>query len=147
MPPTLDDMTIAPAAPPYTYLGIAQAMIGGVRVLASASPTFALALALVAAHVLECTLKAYLSRSGSDVAVRAPAVRHNLAALWAMAHADGLLVPNTPPSWVSMLSGLHNSPYYLRYSTGIHGMSSPAAEPMTSELSALIALVQGSLHQ
>lgn len=133
MPPTLDDIAIAPAAPPFTYLGVAQSMIVGVKVLANASPTPALALALVAAHVLECTLKAYLSRRGTDAAVRVQKVRHNLNALWEMAYADGLSIPQAPPSWLSTLSGLHNQPYYLRYSTGVHSIVSPSAEPMVSE--------------
>ena len=42
-------------------------MMPGVKILAEAEPTCAPALALVAAHVLECLLKAYLSRDGSDV--------------------------------------------------------------------------------
>ncbi len=146
MPPILEDVRIAPAAPPYTYLGIARNMIGGVKILADASPTSSLALSLVAAHVLECTLKAYLSRDGDDTVVRGPSVRHNLNALWGMAHADGLSIQQAPLDWIDSLSRLHNSPYYLRYSTGVHGILSPSAEPMTSELSRLITLVQNSLH-
>jgi hypothetical protein len=146
MPPILDDVRIAPAVPPYTYLGIAQSMIGGVKILADASPSSALALSLVAAHVLECTLKAYLSRDGDDTKLRAQSVRHNLNTLWGMAHADGLSIPQAPLNWVDNLSRLHDHPYYLRYSTGKHGILSPSAEPMSSELSSLITLVQNSLH-
>ena len=62
----LQPVTIEPAALSHTYFGVAQSMMPGVKVLAAASPTSALALALVAAHVLECLLKAYLSRDGSD---------------------------------------------------------------------------------
>ena len=142
---TLQPVTIAPAAPPHTYFGVAQSMMAGVKVLAAASPPPALALALVAAHVLECLLKAYLSRDGSDAALKSPDVRHDLNALWAMAFAQGLPVPEAPPSWVDCLSGLHKSPYYLRYSTGVHGIVSPGAEPMTSELAALLETVRGQL--
>jgi hypothetical protein len=142
---TLQPMTIAPAAPPHTYFGVAQSMMLGVKVLAAASPPPALALALVAAHVLECLLKAYLSREGSDDALRKTAVRHNLNRLWAMAFAQGLRVPESPPSWVDRLSGLHKWPYYLRYSTDVHGIVSPGAEPMTSGLAALLEIVRGQL--
>jgi len=138
--------TIAPAAPPHTYFGVAQSMMPGVKVLAAASPPSPLALALVAAHVLECLLKAYLSRNGSDAALKKSKVRHDLNALWAMAFAQGLRVPESPPSWADCLSGLHKDPYYLRYSKGVHGIVSPGAEPMTSELAALVEIVRGQLR-
>jgi len=120
-------------------------MMPGVKVLAVVSPPSPLALSLVAAHVLECLLKAYLSRNGSDAALRDPTVRHDLNALWAMAFAQGLRVPQSPPSWVDCLSGLHKWPYYVRYSTGVHGIVSPGAEPMTSELAALVGIVREQL--
>jgi len=142
---TLQPVTIAAAAPPHTYFGVAQSMMPGVKVLAAASPPPALALALVAAHVLECLLKAYLSRDGSDAVLKNPDVRHDLNALWGMAFAQGLRVPEVPPSWVDCLSGLHKWPYYLRYSAGVHGIVSPSAEPMTSELAALLEIVRGQL--
>jgi hypothetical protein len=138
------DMVVQPA-PPHTYLGVAQSMMPGVRILATASPSPALALDLVAAHVLECLLKAYLSRDGSDVGLRDPNVRHNLKALWEMAFAQGLRVPQSAPSWVDGLSGLHKNPYHLRYSAGVHGIVSPSAEPMTSELTALLEVVREQL--
>jgi hypothetical protein len=143
---TLQSATIAPAGPPHTYFGVAQSMMSGVKVLATASPPPALALALVAAHCLECVLKAYLSRDGSDAALRKPNVRHDLNTLWAMAFAQGLEVQESPSSWVDCLSGLHKRPYYLRYSTGVHGIVSPGAEPMTSELAALLEIVREKLR-
>jgi hypothetical protein len=120
-------------------------MMLGVRVLATASPSPALALDFVAAHVLECLLKAYLSRDGSDVGLRDPNVRHNLRTLWAMAFEQGLHIPQLAPSWVDCLSSLHKNPYYLRYSTGVHGIVSPTAEPMTSELTALVEVIREQL--
>ena len=136
---------MAPPAPPRTYLGVAESMMPGVNVLAATPTPSALALALLAAHVLECLLKAYLSRNGSDAPLKKPKVRHNLNALWAMASAQGLQVQKEPPSWVDRLSGLHNSPYYLRYSTGVHGIVTPGAEPMRSELAALLEMVRAQL--
>ena len=137
---------IEPAAPPHTYQGIAYAMLPGVRILAVASPLPALPLAMVSAHVLECTLKAYLSRSGDDRRLRDGDVRHNLNALWSLAHSDGLKIQSQPPQWVDCLSHLHDKPYYLRYSTGVHGIGTPAPEPMTTELAALVEQVQGQLR-
>ena len=120
-------------------------MLPGVRILADASPLPALPLAMISAHVLECILKAYLSRSGDDRRLRQSDVRHNLEALWSLARADGLNVQSQPPQWVAGLSQLHDSPYYLRYSTGVHGIVSPAPEPMATELAALIVQVQSQL--
>ena len=142
---TLGPVTIAPAGPPHTYFGVARGMMPGVHALSAAPLVSSLALALVAAHVLECLLKAYLSRGGSDASVRAPAVRHNLAALWEMAAADGLSIPPTPPHWAQRLSEVHGSPYYLRYSTGVHGIVLPGAEPMVTEMEALLECVQTRL--
>ena len=142
---TAQAASIAPAAPPHTYFGVAQSVMPGVKVLAAASPSPALALALVAAHVLECLLKAYLSRDGSDAALKNRDVRHDLEALWARAFAQGLRVPESPPDWVTCLSGLHKSPFYLRYSTGVHGIVSPGPEPMTSELEGLLEIVRAQL--
>ncbi len=139
-------ISVLPADPPHTYLGIAYAMFPAVRILADASPLPALPLAMVSAHVLECALKAYLSRSGDDRRLRKSDVRHNLEALWSLARTDGLNIQSQPPQWVTGLSQLHNSPYYLRYSTGVHGIVSPAPEPMATELAALIAQVQSQLQ-
>jgi len=134
--------------PPHTYLGVAHSMVRGIRALADASPVPGLALALVAGHVLECTLKAYLSRDGDDSAVKHdPKVRHNLARLWSMANTQGLRIPSEMPSWATTLNQGHDSPYYLRYSDGVHGIALPSAEPMASELQALLNLVQSVVTQ
>lgn len=138
------DDVILPAGPPHTYFGIARNMMLGVSVLAKEAPG-SLALPLVAAHVLECLLKAYLARSGSDAAVKKRQVRHNLNALWNMARADGLPIPEVP-HWVNTLSGVHDSPYFLRYSTGVHGLVTPGAEPMTSELRSLVGIVAQNIR-
>lgn len=143
---TLPSMRIEPAKPPHTYQGIAFAMLPGVRILANASPLPALPLAMVSAHILECTLKAYLSRAGDDKKVRAKGVRHNLNALWSLAHSDGLDIQSQPPQWVACLSLLHDFPYFLRYSTDVHGISTPAPEPMATELSLLVEQVQRQLR-
>lgn len=141
----LDDVTVVPSAPPHTYLGVANSMIRGVEILAQASPTSPLSLALVASHALECTLKAYLSRDGADARLRRSELRHNLTALWMLAQQEGLAVSAQPPQWVETLGHIHNSPYYLRYSTAIHALSTPRSEPMFSELQALLVLVRQAI--
>lgn len=105
-----------------------------------------MALSLLAAHTLECVLKAYLSKAlGSDELLKQRALRHNLVALWKLAAASGLPVAPEPPDWAACLGGLHDSPYYLRYSTGVHGIVSPAPQPMTTELRSLLDAVRKSL--
>lgn len=145
-PITLPPSTIAPAVPPYTYFGVAQSMLPGVKILALASPTSPLSLAFVAAHVLECLLKAYLSRDGSDAPLKKRDVCHDLNALWAMAFTQGLRIEQSPPHWVDRLSGLHKTPYHLRYSEGVHGIVLPSVDPMTSELAALLEIVRSQLR-
>ena len=66
MSTTLEGVGIKPAGPPDTYLGVVNGMLPGVAILAVAQPTVPIAFAFLAAHVLECALKAYLSRDGSD---------------------------------------------------------------------------------
>lgn len=140
------EFSLAPPRPPDTYLGVAYAMIGGVRDLSAANPCSLMALALVSSHVLECALKAYLSRDGDDRRVRKADVRHNLVRLWELSVAEGLGIEPNPPSWVVMLSRIHDKPFFLRYSTGVHGISLPGAQPMASKLSDVIDAVAASLR-
>ena len=140
------EFSLAPPRPPDTYLGVAYAMIGGVRGLAAANPCSSMALALVSSHVLECALKAYLSRDGDDRRVRKADVRHNLVRLWELSVAEGLGIEPNPPSWVVMLSRIHDKPFFLRYSTGVYGISLPGAQPMASELSDVIDAVAASMR-
>jgi alcohol dehydrogenase YqhD (iron-dependent ADH family) len=101
-----------------------------------------LGLPFVAAQVLENLLKAYISRGGSDAAVRDPKIHHDLSALWGMAAGQGLAIASSPPDWVDVLSGLHNRPFYLRYSTGVNGIVSPNAQTMATGLSELMTKVK-----
>ncbi|GAX59616.1 hypothetical protein SCALIN_C04_0104 [Candidatus Scalindua japonica] len=52
---------------------------------------------LIAAHSLECTLKAFLQHKGKKEELNNPKNRHNLRKLWNMAHNDGLNIPDEPP--------------------------------------------------
>ena len=132
--------------PPDTYVGIAAHLLPDVQFLAKASPPSGIGLPMLCAHALECALKAYLSRDGEDKHVRTNEVRHNLAKLWTMASVDGLKIPTTPPSWVGQLSDLHKGPdYYLRYSTKVNGIASPAPATMIDDLTELLELVRNQL--
>ena len=139
---------VAPATPPSTYIGVAENLLPGVRVLADTPDTRGTPLALVSAHVLECLLKAFLSKAlGSDAPLtKDPKLRHNLLALWSLAQQKGLALPAQPPSWVECLSGLHDHPFYLRYSTGVNVIISPASEPMASDLQQLLGVVKSAVQ-
>ena len=137
--------SIATARPPYTYFGVARSMMLSVTALASKQPVPVLAHALVSAHVLECLLKASITKGGAEEKVKQRDVRHNLKKLWAMAAAEGLGVPASPPNWVACLSAIHDSPYCLRYSTGVHGIVTPSVQLVTSELEGLLKEVEAHL--
>jgi hypothetical protein len=141
---TQESNTVAPPAPPYTYFGVAESLMPGVKPLVDALPSgSSAALALVCAHTLECLLKAYISRDGSKkAACKARGMRHDLKALWKEASKQGLGVPASPPDWADRLSSLHHQPYLLRYSEGIHGIVLPAAAPMAPELTTLLEVVR-----
>lgn len=140
----LDDVTIAKPSPPATYLGVAESMVRGVKLMAEHGGA-GLALPLAAAHTLECALKAFLSRDGQDARLKQPSLRHNLAELWTLSKSEGLPIDDAP-HWVTRLSEIHDKPYYLRYSTGIHGIVTPAPEPMATELCTLIETVRQGIH-
>jgi hypothetical protein len=142
---TLEPVTIAPAAPPHTYFGVANSMLPGAQILAASTPPSAIPLSFICAHTLECVLKAFLSRSGDDAHLKDPKLRHNLEELWLLAAAEGLSVANQPPGWVANLSNLHNSPYYPRYATGLHGIVLPEPQSMVSELTVLLDQVHTQL--
>jgi hypothetical protein len=142
---TLGDATIASAGPPHTYFGVAQELLPAITILANAAPS-PWAVALLCAHTLECLLKAYLSRSGTDTHLKHPQVRHNLGDLWRHAAIAGLSVHSNPPDWVERLGALHDTPYYLRYSTGVNGVVTPPPGLMASELAALFELVRTRLQ-
>ena len=134
---------IAPARPPNTYLGIAELLMPGLDALASSKSTVGVPLAFLAAHTLECLLKAYISTAaGSDAKVRKGRIKHDLHELWKLAVSKGLPVSASIPAWAENLSQLHGPPYFLRYSTGVHGLVTPAAQPMVSDLKALLEMVR-----
>ena len=133
--------------PPYTYLGIAGHLLSDINILAKASPPSGIGLPMLCAHALECMLKAYLSRQGDDKSVRTGKIRHDLGRLWTRASDEGLPITREPPNWVKQLSGIHDSPYYLRYSTNVNGIVSPAPIIMTAGLADLLELVRRQISQ
>ncbi len=119
----------------------------GVQLLAASGPELCVPLTLLAGQTLECLLKAYLSKQGTPESdLKQHAVRHNLVELWQRASQVGLPISAVPPQWVGCLSRLHNSPFYLRYPMGLNGLVLPGAQPMASELEALVEAVRQSVR-
>ena len=134
---------VSPPITTYTSFGVAENLMPGVKLLAFGPTSTSLALAFLCAHVLECLLKAFLSREGmSDSELKSQSIRHDLAKLWSEAVARGLDVSAAPPDWVTCLSRLHGPPYFLRYSTNVHVIVSPATQPMVSELEMLLEVIR-----
>ena len=133
--------SVGPVSPVQGYLASARGLLPGVQALGQTATGVAGARALVAAHVLECILKAYLSHRGvTENDLKDPKRRHNLELLWQEAAGRGLGIDVVPASWCVRLNELHNTPYHLRYPR-VHALVLPAAEPMTSELESIVGLV------
>lgn len=129
--------------PPHTYFGVARDLLPGIRRLLEPEPVSVFAIAMLLAHALECLLKAFLSRTGSDKRlVDDPKLRHNLVALWALAVAEGLPIDAVPPNWVAALSKLHAAPYLLRYATNVNVLVMPNLRLMADALDSIFLAVQ-----
>jgi hypothetical protein len=142
---TLGALEIGEARPPHTYLGVADSLTSTLTLVAAQPEPSAIAFCLLAAHQAECLLKAFLSRDGSDAKLKAPGLRHNLEALWLTAHSEGLELATPPPSWLLRLSQLHDNPYQLRYSTGVHGIVTPPVEEVAAGLRELSRVVKAAI--
>lgn len=137
--------TFLPMKVSQSYLAMARSHIEGVNVMAAANPTPSVSLALVAGFVAENALKAYLYRSGDDKRLKNPAVWHDLMKLRGLARNEGLPILEQPPPWFVNLGRLHNRPFDARYATGKHVITTPASEPMATELATLVELVAKNL--
>jgi len=141
------EIVALPAAPPFTYLGVANALIDGARALYAAEGNVHIALALVSSHALECLLKAYLSGVGlNEKELKAGNLRHNLKGLWKEANARGMEIDTEPPMWVNTLSSVHDAPYQLRYSLGVHGIALPPVIDVVNGLNDLLLKVKAHLN-
>jgi hypothetical protein len=50
------------------------------------------------------------------------------------------------PAWAETLSSLHAPPYRLRYLERVHGVVTPAAQPMVDEMEKIIEAVEEKLR-
>ncbi len=101
---------------------------------------------MLAAHALECTLKASLwHKEKKRIWTRKG--QHNLVTLWDIAYKKGLSIPQVPPDWVTILSSGHGPNFYFRYQKGrggiiVHGGQTPELISMRDALKNLIEMVE-----
>jgi hypothetical protein len=101
------------------YMIVARDLLQRVEALSNLPNVSPRGCALIAAHALECALKAFLWHKGKKKEIRAPHVQHNLVALWKMAYKEkGLSIPKVPPDWCTILSSGHGPNFYFRYQEG-----------------------------
>lgn len=136
------------------YMIVARELLQGVEALSTLPNISPRNCALIAAHALECTLKAFLWHKGKETDIRKRDVQHDLVALWNMAYKEGMSIPQVPPDWCTILSSGHGPNYYFRYQMGqktvsdgakktvVHGGQTPALIPMAAELKKLIEMVR-----
>lgn len=132
---------IARPTPHQSYMSVARAIAPATELIAREMSGAEIPLSLLAAHQAECLLKAFLARHGKDSHLRGQNLRHNLAALWTEAVLAGLQVPSIAPAWLERLSALHDRPYNLRYSSGLHGIVLPNPQAMAEGLRDLMLAV------
>ena len=128
------------------YMIVARDLLQGVEALSTLPNISSRSCALIAAHALECALKAFLWHKGKKKEIRAPDVQHDLVTLWNMAYKEGLSIPQVPPDWCTVLSSGHGPNFYFRYQEGqgktvVHGGQTPALIPMAVALKNLIEMV------
>lgn len=128
------------------YMIVARELLQGVEALSTLPNVSPRSCALIAAHALECALKAFLWHKGKKTEIQKHDVRHDLVALWNMAYKEGLSIAQVPPDWCTILSSGHGPNFYFRYQKGqgktvVHGGSTPALIPMAVELKKLIEMV------
>jgi hypothetical protein len=130
------------------YMIVARDLLQGVDALSTLPNVSPRGCALIAAHALECALKAFLWHMGKKRGIREYDVQHDLVALWNMAYKEkGLSIQRVPPDWVAILSSGHGPNFYFRYQEGegkivVHGGQTPALIPMVVELKKLIEMVE-----
>lgn len=153
---TLPSLQMVKPSQVDAYMVVARDLLQSVEVLSTVNNVSPRGCALIAAHALECLLKAFLSHKGKSSKYRENGFhqemnKHNLKALWKMAYDENTLnIIESPPDWVEILSVGHGPEFYFRYQEGknetiVNGGQTPALTPMTIELRTLHEKVEVSI--
>jgi HEPN domain-containing protein len=108
-------------------------------------PDMAIPNCFLAGQVLECLLKAYLSKKGTTEK-ELTKMGHKIQVLWEKSVQNGLPITSNLPQWAEDLNRLHTSPYNLRYPLTVNGLVLPDMQTMTSELEALLATIREDIQ-
>ena len=133
--------TFGPGAIHDSYLTTAVGLMRGATVLAASPPDESgWAFALVSGQILECSLKAFLSKLGQT-----GLNGHDLAKLWARAAGRGLPIGDMP-QWAKTLNSLHGPPnYHVRYPDKLNGLIFPEPHETEAALRNIIDTVRKAL--
>jgi hypothetical protein len=144
---TLPPISMAQPTQGEGYMIVASDLLQGVEALSSLQNISHRGCALIAAHALECALKAFLWYRGQEKKTLKK-VRHDIESLWNMAYKEKTLdIPKVLPTWVKILGSGHGPNFYFRYQEGekctvVHGGRTPALIPMAVELRKLVEMVR-----
>lgn len=141
-----DDNYLAPITQVSGQLAAASEYAKAARILHASGECKTIA-ADCAAQAIECALKAVLNHVATKQTVlKDPRVRHNIDGLWRMAGAQAIVTPADPPSWVSELSQVHDSPYYVRYPS-THAIVFPNLTVVLDELHEVLSKVHQRISE
>jgi len=130
------------------YMASATGLLPSLKLLASSGPQHSRACALVGGNLLECALKAFLTKKVDAAVLKKPYIRHNLEALWRMSVENNLPIDATPPAWCVVLNSLHGGPkFHLRYQAEVHGLTFPHPSDMIDKLPKVLAVVEHALTE
>lgn len=130
------------------YLVVARDLLQGVEALSIMTKLPPRSCSLIAAHALECILKAFLWHKGKRKKIRQSKIQHNLVALW----GHGI---QGRRSWYSTstarlgyhISIGHGPNFYFRYQEGeektiVNGGQTPELIPMKIAMKDLFEIVE-----
>jgi hypothetical protein len=126
------------------YMIVVRDLLPGIEALSTLPNINSRSCTLIAAHTLECVLKAFLChKNKADKKIGG----HKITKLWNDAYKENLSIPEIPPDWVRILDAGHGPNFYFRYQEGakdtiVNGGARPELIPMTKELKKLIEMVE-----
>jgi hypothetical protein len=142
----LEPVSISKVTPVEAFLGVAESLMPGMQLLINTPPFYAIPITLLAGHILECLLKAFLSKTDVSEA-NLKKFGHDLNKLWQEAANRKFPIPSVLPPWAKRLSELHGFPYRLRYnSCRVHGITLPNSQELSSELTKLLETVRREIR-
>lgn len=146
-------------AEPSIYDGYIASALGlkqSFSLLIDAGPEHCRAACLVGGLILECLLKAHLTKQGLEQQkLGSQDLRHDLQNLWSSAQNLGLPVTNECPQWLATLNSLHfrnkestanGNTYAIRYQGPYHGLTYPNLQEMQAGVLQIYGMVIDANH-